>query len=228
MTCSLSDKELTEFFQYLRRLSTTCLRKMGAVLIARQPKSEEWIVTPSLNIDSIGNISSNMSYVWLGHLLSDDDSKGITVKVICPSPQLPLSTEGIHPLINAMKTCLKHNFLSGLLTMASALMTLHYECILKVFDGCSIPFVYGPSMTGKSTSVRCALSLLGMQKWGFFKKSTSTKWFYDRCCRSTLPFTIDDPSANQNALISDFINDVYDGGVVVNLRSGANKPIPFL
>ena len=118
------------------------------------------------------------------------------------------------------------------MTVSSVLVCLHYEKVRKHYDGCPIPFVYGESQTGKSQSCKTALSLVGMHKRGFYKKNTSQKWFQDCCSMSSMPFSIDDPresrakSGNQTttAFLMDYINDIYDGGIVANFRTGPLVP----
>lgn len=104
--------------------------------------------------------------------------------------------------IEALKSCLNHNFIPGLLTFGSVIMALHYEDVVTHFEGCPIPYVYGPSGTGKTCSVQEGLSLVGLHKGAFFKKSCSESWLRERSAKSTLPFTVDDPKKRKNSLMT--------------------------
>ena len=68
-----------------------------------------------------------------------------------------------------------------------------YEAILEHFEGCPVPFLYGPSQTGKTQLSKILFYMLGMQMKAFYKKTTSQKWFLDCCSMSSMPFVIDDP-----------------------------------
>ena len=71
-----------------------------------------------------------------------------------------------------------------------------------------------------------------MQKKAFYKKSTSQKWFPDCCSMSSMPFVINDPqdmkdrkrTATVPSDLLDLANDIFDGGIVANLRTGAIWP----
>ena len=132
----------------------------------------------------------------------------------------------------SMKGCFKHNYIPSVMTVAAALLALNYETVLKAYEGCPVPFIYGPSQTGKTQSCKTALALLGMLQRGFFKKTTSQKWFLERCTLSSMPFVIDDPRDIKDRKgnltvpsdLLDLVNDIFDGGIVANLRTGAVRP----
>ena len=93
-------------------------------------------------------------------------------------------------------------------------MSCHYQQIVDSFGGFPIVLVYGPTETGKSTSLKVGLSLTVGQKHAFYAKSTDG-YFLERAALSCLPFGIDDPNMS-----------TYGGRkhLVVELYSGARQP----
>ena len=167
-------------------------------------------------------------YVWLPHIaLQNAGGSDVNFGSFSPYVHLPLTTDPLKPLLECMELCYKHNFFPCLLGCSAVLMSLHYEKVWMQYEGCPIPFFYGNSQTGKTGTSKMSLSILGMHKRGFYNKNMSQKWFQDRCSMSSMPFTIDDPrerdrSGKQAMSLSlmDYVNDIYDGGVVANFRTG--------
>lgn len=160
------------------------------------------------------------------------NSSDINCASLSPHIHFPLSTTYVKPLLLSIKKCFKHNFIPAVMSLASSVMCLHYESILDFYEGCPVPYLYGSSQTGKTQACKAALALVGMHKKGFYKKNTSQKWFLDRCSLSSMPFGIDDPrdlkdkkgNATVPVELLDLCNDIYDGGIVANLRTGAIWP----
>ena len=93
---------------------------------------------------------------------------------LCSDISLPLeSKESLHGLLLLMQNLLKHNFVAGMcnsyplvlamsctdhhacfknfagvLSVASAIMALHYEEVLLMNNSCLIPFLFGETETG--------------------------------------------------------------------------------
>ena len=65
--------------------------------------------------------------------------------------------------------------------------------------------------TGKSSAARCALSLCGQGDSGHLMKtkSRSDSIFMERCCKSTLPFVLDDPKSLDT--VSELLIDLCNG-----------------
>ena len=61
-----------------------------------------------------------------------------------------------------------------------------------MYGGCAVTVETGESGTGKSTSIRAALALLGCAHNGIFSKGTNTS-LLERSARSTLLYGVDDP-----------------------------------
>ena len=111
MTCSFSDKDLTEFYHFLRLSTPHFLHKIGTTVIGRQPQHEVWVLGPNLHIDQDGHeISADESpFVWLSHLMAANDTINVSHSAICPQVNLPLELCSIVSLAATMKVCLKHN-----------------------------------------------------------------------------------------------------------------------
>jgi hypothetical protein len=232
LTCSFTDTQLTEFYYYIKQdVEDSIPSRKGAMFIGHQPESDVWVITPDIHIDLNGSVLQDSEegspYVWLRHSMFSSLS-AVSSKQLMPMINLPLSTQYLLQHMETLKSCLNHNFIPGLLTMGSVIMTFHYENIVELFDGCPIPFLYGPSGTGKTLSVRKGLSLVGMHKGAFFKKSCSEKWLRERSAKSTFPFTVDDPKKSRD--VEEFIDDLYDQGMIGNQRTGllSFRSIPII
>ena len=236
---SLRDSEVTDFYHFLKNkfeFDDINKRKIGSSTIGRQADKDTWILSSTLYINGDGVIVSKDSskYVWLSHIALQNagNTSDINCASLSPRVSLPLSTDNLSPLLLQLKKCFKHNFVPSVMALASSVMSLHYETILDNYEGCPVPYLYGVSQTGKTQACKTALALVGMQKKGFYKKNTSQKWFLDRCSLSSMPFVIDDPrdlkdrkgNTTVPAELLDLANDIFDGGIVANLRTGAIWP----
>ena len=239
LTLSFRDSEVTDFYHFLKNrfeFSDPSKRKIGSSTIGRQADKDTWILSATMFINGDGVIipKDTSKYVWLSHiaLQSAGNTSDINCASLSPHVHLPLTTKYLKPLLLQLKKCFKHNFVSSVMAVASAVMSLHYETILEYYEGCPVPYLYGISQTGKTQACKTALALIGMQKKGFYKKNTSQKWFLDRCSLSSMPFVIDDPrdlkdrrgTTTVPAELLDLANDIFDGGIVANLRTGAIWP----
>ena len=113
-------------------------------------------------------------------------------------------------------------------------MAFHYSTIKEIFGGCPITVVVGESETGKSTTIRAALSLFGCHKNSRYVKSTNAV-FMERACKTTLPFGIEEAiparKGKGNKLdLTELVIDLYDGAISANMKTGALKPktVPVL
>ena len=237
LTLSLRDSELTDFYHYLCKafnFEDESNRKFGASFIGLQ-QDDTWILSPGMQIDADGKLIKNpyeSKYVWLPHIAAQyAGGSDVNFGSLSPDVHLPLTTDPLKPMLECMQLCFKHNFISSLLACSSILMGLHYDKVRAHYEGCPIPFFYGESQTGKTGTAKIASSIVGMHKRGFYKKNTSQKWFQDRCSMSSMPFTIDDPRERDrsgkttvSSALMDYVNDIYDGGVVANFRTGPLVP----
>ena len=80
---------------------------------------------------------------------------------LLPMVHLPLTPSPVKKLIFLCSCALKHNYINALLVIAGGLLALHYKDVTEAFAGCPTVVCVGPSETGKSTSIKAALSLFG-------------------------------------------------------------------
>ena len=116
-----------------------------------------------IQINSDGRLleKSEFKYLWLDRSLLGDIGNVPSTDLL-PTIATPLSTTSMTRLLSLSKIALKHNFISGLLVMAGGVMSLHYLTLTKLFAGCPTVVCLGPAETGKTTSIKAALSLMGM------------------------------------------------------------------
>lgn len=102
-------------------------------------------------------------------------------------------------------------------------MALHYQSFIDRMRSCPIPFAYGAgSGTGKTTALRCALSLLGCEEFRFFHHLSPAKAMH-LCSLTNIPLGLDDPDVRSK--FSSLIVDLYNGAKSGTLTSGEIKPI---
>ena len=111
-----------------------------------------------MNNDGEGIRCSDSPYVLLDNSLIKPRCK---LSDIYPKIQLPLSVSPMRRLLRAMKAVLRHNFVPSLLTVAGAVMAMHYQRVVAVNSGCPAVILTGRPETGKTLSIKCALSILG-------------------------------------------------------------------
>ena len=78
---------------------------------------------------------------------------------IYPHVTIPLSTSALRRVLQLL---LKHNFVCGHLVLAGCVTSLHYSSIIKLKSGCPMIIATGESQTGKTTSLKVAISLTGV------------------------------------------------------------------
>ena len=84
----------------------------------------------------------------------------ISPKEVIPHISMPLDTIVLSTVMEKIRCVMRHNFFSSVLVVAGAIMSMHYTTILR-YGGCPTTIAVGESETGKSTSIRIGLSLMG-------------------------------------------------------------------
>ena len=69
----------------------------------------------------------------------------IKARVVPISVITPLSPQPMIHLLRITKRCLDNNFLSSLVTLAGAVIVLHYEDVLGIQDECPLVLCFSPS-----------------------------------------------------------------------------------
>ena len=124
-------------------------------------------------------------------------------------------------LISTLRVHFQHNFFPCILTMAAAILTLHYILMLSKLKSCPLPLAFGETGTGKTTALLCGLSLYAAQESHFFSKVTKEK-VIQLCSTSCIPLGIDDPQSKND--ISRLIIDFYNGAKSGTVSQGYRKP----
>lgn len=229
-TCSFSDQELIKFVQFIKRSQAHTIEiKKATTLVGLQPLSTHWVLGEDKHFDQYGCVvRKEMSqYIWSYESLSARCDK-VSPNELVPELSAQDGTKCLSKLITFLRTTMRHNFLSSLLVVGGSIMGCHFRRIVDLFGGFSVLVAHGPTETGKSTSIRAALSLTGGQKAAFYSKG-STAYMMERAALSCLPFAIDDPNmatyAGRKQLdIGELVVDLYNGAKTANLRSGALLP----
>ncbi len=198
-------------------------------MVGLQPKSGEWVISKEKYFDESGSPieKENSAFIWSFECLASKCDK-VSPSELIPEVVKDLDTGCLHKLMGLLRSATRHNFFSALLVVGGALAGTHFRKIIDHFGGFSILIAFGPTETGKSTSIRAALSILGCQRAGFYSKGTSA-YMMERSALSCFPYAIDDPNmgsyAGRKQLdVGELIVDLYNGAKTANLRSGALQP----
>lgn len=162
MSLALNEVHFAAFIQYLKSQQVASKRK-AASTIGIQPCMKEWVLGKNLIIDENGVLISAQqpTYIWLDRDMLGDAGYNVPAQDIVPTIKTPLSTTHLKELLQLMNV-LKHNYISGLLVLAGGIMSLHYSSITMTFAGCPVVVAHGPAETGKTTSIKATLAMLGL------------------------------------------------------------------
>ena len=229
MTCGFENNQLVEYFQYLLRSNPDQLPvKQGVLSTGMQPDGS-CILNANTFISSAGVLMDpkDSPYVWVDKECIGDTEK-IRTKDISPRIVTPLSVTSLADLIATLEIILKHNFLPGLIVVSGAIMAFHFSTIKEMFGGCPITVAIGESETGKSTTIRAALSLFGCHQISRYVKGTNAL-FIERASKSSLPFGIEEAmpmkKGKANKLdLTELVIDLFDGSISANMKTGALTP----
>lgn len=218
LQCSFTDKELAEFIQF-KKTNVDVQRKKAVKQIGLQPDGS-WVMAGNVYLSAAGNSIdvASSQHVWISDLFH---GPGIPLASEQCSIELPLSTDPLNALMNALLSHMKHNFMPAVLTLASVILVLHYQSMLKRLKFCPIPLAFGESGTGKTTALRCGLSLLGIQEFRFYSKVTKEK-ILQLLCDSGVPLGVDDPQSRND--ISRLLIDVFNGAKTGTMSHGEKRP----
>lgn len=191
-----------------------------------------------MQVDSDGVIydAEEAPYVWIHpDIISDSKFKTRLNVDLCPEithlATLTSAPALLKKLIDLLEKCMKHNFIASILTLAASIQAFHYEAVVKMFGGCPITMLRGDPETGKSKSLKAALSLFGGYEPCYYVKGTNAS-FLERASESTLPFVVDDPnlqgskgSTKANFLdVHEIVVDLYNGAKTANALKGSRTP----
>ena len=219
LQCSLSDKDVSEYVQFLKRESLN-LPKKYAIHRVGQQIDNTWVFSRNVHISSSGVRipTENSSFVWIGDVFI---GPGIASQKDECSISLPLSSDPLNHLLRKLQEVLKHNFMPCVLLMASGILCLQYETMLKKLNFCPIPIAFGVAGTGKTTALQSTMALMGALKNRLFSKITKAKML-QLCGASGIPLGVDDPESKTE--VSRLVIDLYNGASSATVSHGIIKP----
>lgn len=219
LTCSMQDHQLSEYLQIKKRNAGKLPEKVAVRNVGQQEDRKTWVFSPDCHISSDGTLIDNSTspYVWISHLYA---GPGVAPRDSACNIELPLSKDPLIELMTKLKDVMRHNFVPSLLVLGASAMALHYNTIIQTYMHCPIPVVYGPPATGKTTALRCGLSLLGAYPQRFWSFGTKEK-YAALCSESTLPLGIDDPRSQ--TAISDLVMTLYGAAQEGTMSRGNYK-----
>ena len=95
-------------------------------------------------------------FIWISDLYMGSD------KAPACNIYLPMNDQSLEPLLNQLKVIMKHIFFPALMLMESSVMALLYNTVKTKFGFCPIPIAFGHPRTGKTTALKCCLSMMGL------------------------------------------------------------------
>lgn len=194
--------------------------KKAAVCLGRQPGSDVWVLNKLVHMDKTGNrIPAEQSeYIWLGKRIGNRNLPNVA------SPSDASFVPNNHPPITAieitlrsLKNAVDNNYIAAFILIASAGMSMHYECIQEIYGMCPTVVGIGPKNTGKSTAAKTALALIGTPQ--FFVRDFTASQTSVLNSRKTFPSVFDDPS--DIGKVKAMIDDSFNRGARTTSRSSS-------
>lgn len=219
LQCSLTDKEVAEYIQHKKRESPKLPKKYAVTKVGKQP-DDTWVLSSNVHLSSAGELIAmeDSGYIWIGHVFS---GQGVACNYDQCTIELPLTTDPLCALMKNLRNHYGHNFIPCVMTIASAILALHYQSIQRKLKSCPVPLVFGDSGTGKTTALLCGLALYGAQDTHFYSRVTKEK-VLQICTLSSIPVGVDDPQSRSE--ISRLIIDLYNGARSGTIAHGERKP----
>ena len=221
--CTFSDKEMVE---YIKHKKTTFHNtnpngiKKAVSVIGKQPHSNIYVLGPGAIFDDSGNHldSDECDVVWVSDIVSGD---GVAPYSLVCDIITPPSTAALSELFEVLPNVFKHNTIQAVLMLGAACMSFHYSTILSIKKCCPVPLAFGPSGTGKTLALRCALALFGAHNQHVFQHCT-LQYYTSRCSGCPIPFGIDDPAHSKE--LGELMLSVFNGTKTGNITRGSHKP----
>lgn len=164
MSLAFPDVQFASFIQFLKAESKERLVIQKAVsVIGKQPcKQPVWVLGDDMQINSDGCkiLTEEQTHVWLSCMIAEQLGN-ISPKEVLPEICVPLDTAILGTVLEKIRRVMQHNFFPSVLVIAGAVMSMHYTTLLEC-GGCPTVVATGQSETGKSTSIRVGMSLMGM------------------------------------------------------------------
>lgn len=190
--------------------------------MGKQDDGKTWVLSKDIQVDgTTGELIplAESHYAWLSHLYR---GRGVASGGDAIQVTLPLTTDGLLPLIEAITVTMKHNAPPAFMVLGCGCLALHYGTIVDHNGECPAPLVVGEIGTGKSLSLRFEMALLGCLKTRFYSRGTREKYSL-LLGKSSFPVGIDDPK-NPHA-IGELLVDLFNGGKSTTVAHGDIEPI---
>lgn len=221
--CTFSEKEMAEYVRHKKAVfhdTNPHSIKRAVSVIGKQPNRDIYVLGAYAIFDASGRClgENECDVVWISDLVS---GVGVASCDLVCDIVVPSSTNAVCELFKLIPKLFKHNTIPAVFMMGAACMAFHYNNIIATKKSCGVPLAFGPSGTGKTLSLRCALALFGAQKQHMFQQGT-LQFFSNRCSECTIPFGIDDPSHSNE--LAELLLSIFNGTKRANITRGSNKP----
>lgn len=223
LMCTFSEKEMAEYVKHKKTMfhnNNPHGIKKAVSVIGKQPHANIYVLGPNATFDESGNLLGldECDVVWVSDMVS---GAGVASYSLVCDVITPPSTAPLNELFNLIPRVFKHNTIPAVLMLGAACMSFHYGLIMSVKKCCPVPLAVGPSGTGKTIALRCALALFGAQNQHIYQQCT-LQYYSNRCAEASIPFGIDDPSHSNE--LGELLLSVFNGTKRANVSRGTQKP----
>lgn len=218
LSCSFSDKQLSAFLEFLKRQCQNLPKKYAVAAVGMQPDGS-WVLGKDVYINGSGEAIpvEESQHIWIGDIF---DGKGVASDSQQCVIQTPLTTLPLRALLEKLQLIMQHNYYPAVLTVASAIMALHYRRFIQKLKSCPVPIIFGGCGGGKTTALRCSLALCGADK-RFFREISGPK-IAELCSVTDIPLGVDDPDSKSN--LNKVIMDLFNGAKRATIGRGEVQP----
>lgn len=225
LICTLTTIEIQQVFS---ALTNDFILKGGDVekmidKIGLQDDGKTYVFNQDSQFDIEGNSITSESSGWV----FNDRLENATDGDVVPIPKTSSYSEDCFTnLWNSVKKALGDNKYRALLAIGAAIASLHYRKIVSNTTGFGffpIFSAYGDAQTGKTTSIKAALSLLGLHENGLMSRCTVSAIYEQSKLRSGLPVVWDDPQQDQLDKLEELTRNFYNAAARV-VRGNTQKP----
>ena len=192
LACQLSKSQLNKYM--MKTLEQFYMQEeydsvIAASNVGLQQKSGTWVFNTEFQIVEG---ESAEKYFWLGPKYCGKHSLHIAPSTLATSARaLKAGEKPLQVLIKALRKCYRELTPHVLLTLASQILCVHYQKILRIAHHVPATILFGG---GKSRTQECAASMVGMKELGIIRQLTTDLTFSDLSSRSSLGFALDDQS----------------------------------
>ena len=203
-TCSINDREMSEYIQYRKREDPVDVKSVATVL-GEQPNGNIWILNKECYLDEDGSIldPSDSPFYWLSDHISNPAISPAGSSLVV---KFPLKTTILHDLISTIFPVMEHNVISPLFRLGASRMSFHYRTILETHGPLSQSssrlelFCDSGPWPKRQRQNHCS-SFRTFTFWRpkiFFYSRGTKESFVSILARQTVPIGLDDPQSMKN------------------------------